>query len=277
MLGWRGILAVGAAPIVLALTSALVLPESPRYLMARGHTEQAQALAAKLAARHGVHVPLGRPPVARARTTPKHQLGTIWSATLWRRTLALWTTWGAMNAVFSGPIYMLPVVLESLGASQPLQLSAYVGYAMIPASLISVYAIDRSGRRPLMMASLGLAGIGALIVAFGPTSLLVVIGGCLLAGGALAAWPVALAWASEQYPTSIRGAAAGWAAGVSRLGSIAAPLVLGQLLVIGGGHTAAMLPFACALFGAVASVAIFAGETANQTLEELTQGSRPAE
>jgi MFS family permease len=127
------------------------------------------------------------------------------------------------------------------------------------------------------MASLGLAGIGGLIVAFGPTSLVVVIGGCLLAGGALSAWPVALAWASEQYPTNIRGAAAGWAAGVSRLGSIAAPLVLGQLLVIGGGHTAAMLPFAFALFGAVASVAIFAGETANQTLEELTQGSRPAE
>src|SRR3954447_13928225 len=41
LLGWRGILAVGASPIVLALVSALVLPESPRYLMARGHVERA--------------------------------------------------------------------------------------------------------------------------------------------------------------------------------------------------------------------------------------------
>src|SRR4051794_39335384 len=125
-----------------------------------------------------------------------------------------------------------------------------------------------------MLGALGLAGLGALVVAFGPTPLLVVIGGMVLAGGALAAWPVALAWASEQYPTSIRGTAAGWAAGVSRLGSIAAPLVLGQLLVVGGGQTVAMLPFAFALFAAVASVTIFAGETANQTLEELTQASR---
>ena len=186
-----------------------------------------------------------------------------------------WTTWGAMNAVFSGPIYMLPVVLESLGAMQPLQLSAFVGYAMIPASLVSVFAIDRSGRRPLMIGSLGLAGLGALVVAFGPTPLVVVIGGAVLAAGALAAWPVALAWASEQYPTTIRGTAAGWAAGVSRLGSIAAPLVLGQLL-LDGGHTVAMLPFAFALFAAVASVAIFAGETANQTLEELTQTGQTA-
>jgi putative MFS transporter len=243
--------------------------------MARGETERAHALAERLATRHGVHVPLGRPPVSRARSTVKHQLGTIWGAHLWRRTFALWTTWSAMNAVFSGPVYMMPVVLESLGAGDPLRLSAYVGYAMLPASLISVVAIDRSGRRPLMMASLGLAGMGGLIVAFGPTPPLVVVGGALLAGGALAAWPVALAWASELYPTSIRGAAAGWAAGVSRLGSITAPLVLGSLLGLGGGHALAILPFAVGLFASVASVAIFAGETANQTLEDLSPGGRP--
>src|SRR4051794_9429020 len=234
MLGWRGILAVGAVPAVLALVSWVVVPESPRYLMSRGQPERARALAEQLATRHGVHVPLGRPPVARARTSVVHQLGTIWSASLWRRTFALWTTWTAMNAVFSGPIYMLPVVLESLDAAQPLQLSAYVGYAMIPGSLISVYAIDRSGRRPLMICSLGLAGLSALVVAFGSTPLLVTVGGAAMAAGAIAAWPVALAWAAEQYPTSIRGTAAGWAAGVSRLGSIGAPIVVGSLLVAGG-------------------------------------------
>ena len=97
----------------------------------------------------------------------------------------------------------------------------------------------------------------------------------LLAGGAIAAWPVALAWASELYPSSIRGAAAGWAAGFSRLGSIAAPMVVGGLLGLGGGHAVAILPFAVGLFASVASVAIFAGETANQSLEDLSQAGRP--
>jgi MFS transporter, putative metabolite:H+ symporter len=201
------------------------------------------------------------------------QLKLIWGPGLWRRTFALWATWMAMNAIFSGPIYMLPVVLETIGASNPLQLSAYVGYAMLPASIVSVLAIDRTGRRPLMIGSLLLAAFGALGVALGQSAAVVVLGGGVLAAGALAAWPVALAWASELYPTWLRGTAAGWAAGVSRLGSISAPLVIGQLLLLSGNHTVALLPFAVALFGAVACVCIFAGETANQSLEDLTQAS----
>jgi putative MFS transporter len=270
-LGWRGILAVGGLPALLALVSWVVVPESPRYLVARGQHERAQALADRLALHYGVLIPLGRPEAARNRLSMPAQLKAIWGPGLWRRTFALWTTWMAMNAVFSGPIYMLPVVLESVGVSNPLQLSAYVGYAMIPASLISVFAIDRSGRRPLMIGSLALAGMGALVVAFGTTPTAIVAGGSVLAGGALAAWPVALAWASEQYPTYLRGTAAGWAAGVSRLGSITAPLIVGSLLALGGGHTLAILPFAAALFASVVSVAVFAGETANQTLEELSR------
>jgi putative MFS transporter len=272
-LGWRGILAIGALPAVLALVSWLVVPESPRFLEARGHHDSALALADRLADRYGVVIPVGPPPRARDRMSISAQLATICGPELWRRTFALWTTWMAMNAVFSGPIYMLPVVLEGIGVPNPLQLSAFVGYAMVPASLVSVLAIDRSGRRPLMIASLTLAGLGGLVVAFGTMPLVIVAGGAVLAAGALAAWPVALAWASEQYPTYLRGTAAGWAAGVSRLGSIAAPLIVGQLLVLSDGHTLAILPFALALFAAVISVTVFAGETANQSLEELTRRS----
>ena len=278
-LGWRGILAVGGLPAVLALVSWLVIPESPRYLVARGQYERAVALAERLATRHGVAIPVGPVTTTRTGLSLRAQLATIWGPGLWRRTFALWATWMAMNATFSGPIYLLPVVLEGIGAPNPLQLSAYVGYAMIPASIVSVLAIDRSGRRPLMIGSLLLAGLGALGVALGGTPTLVVLGGAVLAAGAIAAWPVALAWASELYPTHLRGTAAGWAAGVSRLGSVMAPLIIGQLLALTGSHTVALLPFAVALFAAVLCVIIFAGETANQTLEDLTQltpGSRAA-
>src|SRR5436190_986367 len=120
-----------------------------------------------------------------------------------------------MNADFKGPIYWLPVLLENVDARNPLRLSAYVGYAMLPAGIVAVLVIDRSGRRPLMIGSLSLAAAGALLSALSPSPLMIVLGGCALSAGALAAWPVALAWSSEQYPTHLRGTAAGWAARVS--------------------------------------------------------------
>jgi MFS transporter, putative metabolite:H+ symporter len=277
MLGWRGILLFGTLPAALALLCWFVVPESPRYLASRGRDDRARALAERLATRHGVHIPLVYGTAgSRARTSVRSQFARIWSPALWRRTFALWATWTAMNAAFSGPISMMPVVLERLGAADPLRLSAYVGYAMAPASLVSVFFIDRSGRRPLMVGSLLLAALGALTVALGSQPTIVVVGGAVLAAGALAAWPVALAWASELYPTSIRGTAAGWAAGFSRLGSISAPLIIGQLLLLTGSHTIALLPFALALFTAVACVAVFASETANEDLEALTQSTAPA-
>jgi putative MFS transporter len=269
-LGWRGIMSVGGLSLLLGLVTWFVVPESPRFLFARGHDVRARKLAGELTDRHGVHIPLAaqRSPVQ--RLSLRRQLAAIWGPGLRRRTFALWTTWMAMNAVFQGPIYWLPVLLEGVGASNPLQLSAYVGYAMLPASFVAVLVIDRSGRRPLMIGSLSLAVFGALLAALSSSPLLIVLGGCALSAGALAAWPVALAWSSEQYPTHLRGTAAGWAAGVSRLGSTTAPLVVGQLLQVSGSHTVALLPFAVLLAAAVASVALFAAETANRTLEELT-------
>ena len=179
-LGWRGILAIGGLPAVLAIVSWLVVPESPRYLVARGHHDRARrarrAPGEPPRRPHPGHRPPGDAAAARAGMSLWAQLATIWGPGLWRRTFALWTTWMAMNAVFSGPIYMLPVVLEGIGAPNPLQLSAYVGYAMVPASFISVLAIDRSGRRPLMIGSLLLAGVGALVVALGSSPLAVVAG-----------------------------------------------------------------------------------------------------
>ncbi|MDP8922249.1 MAG: MFS transporter, partial [Chloroflexota bacterium] len=222
--------------------------------------------------RHDVVIPLDDAPPARRPGSLLGSVASLWSREYWQRTFALWTTWTAMNAAFSGPIVWLPFVLQSSGAAQPLQLSAFAGYAMLPGGVLALLLIDRFGRRPLMLGSLGVAAAGALLMALSRDPLAITAGGAALAGGALAAWPVALGWSSEQYPTRLRGRAAGWASGVARLGSIGAPAFIGSLLgPHGEGHVAALLPFGLMLLASVASVAIFARETANRPLEELSE------
>lgn len=272
VLGWRGILALGGLPIVFGLLSWLTVPESPRYLLSRGRRADAEAIADTLRRRHDVVIPLDYAPPERRTGSLLRSVASLWSPAYWRRTFALWTTWTAMNAAFAGPIVWLPFVLQNNGATQPLQLSAFAGYAMLPGGLLALFLIDRFGRRPLMLASLGIAAAGGLLMALSRDPVLITIGGAALAGGALAAWPVALGWSSEQYPTRLRGTAAGWASGVARLGSIGAPVLIGRVIgPTGEGHVAALLPFSLLLLASVVSVGVFARETANRTVEELSE------
>ncbi len=270
-LGWRGLLALGSVTLVIGVVGWLLVPESPRLLLARGLPEAAAALSGDLSRRYGIHVPFS----GLARSVPPssagRQLAELWGRALRRRTFALWTTWISMNAILAGPIYWLPVLLASRGTEVAFQTSAMVGVSMLPGTLLSVVLIDRIGRRPLMLLSLGTASVGTLPFMIADQPLWVGVGAAAVAAGVLAAWPVVLAWASEQYPTRIRASAVGWASGSARLGAIGAPAVTGALLgPAGDNRAAAVLPFAVLLLAAFIFVMLFAEETAGRTLEELT-------
>ncbi len=281
-LGWRGILGLGAAPIAVALVGVFLVPESPRFLVARGRRREALDLSARMKRRHGIELPIAELPTrdTAGLPGPRENLAAapllgfaeLWGARFRRRTFTLWTTWLAMNAAYTGPITWLPVLLVSAGSARALELSALVGFSMVPATILSSLLIDRVGRKPLMQGSLGAAAIGSVILVLGRSDPVMTFGAIGVAGGILAAWPVVLSWAAEQYPTRIRATASGWASGFARLGSICAPVVIGLLLgVASESLTLALLPFAALLCGAVVSVTVFARETMGRTLEETSE------
>jgi putative MFS transporter len=272
-LGWRWILALGMAPIVVAILSWRVTPESPRFLLAHGRRAEAEAVVRDLEARYGVRLPLPEQQPAARRASPLHGLRELWGPALRRRTITLWLTWFIMVAAFNGPIIWLPTILAAAGGSDALaaRSSLIVGLFMLPASALAVVLIDRLGRRPLLLVSLPVAVLGAFGLAFAASDLAVILSGGALAGGLMAAWPIVLGYTAELYPTRVRATAAGWAGAVSRTGGIAAPLLLGALLnTWGGGLTLALSVFGGLLALGTIQVALESQETSGRTLEELS-------
>lgn len=222
---WRWLFGLGAVPAAIALVARQVLPESPRWLRARGREADAQAAFTTL----GIEPPdpVEPPAIRRYRALcTRPMLIKLLAVTGF---FALQSFGGAVATVSA------PLVLSGIGAgsSYALELSL-AGYVVgIVAVLAGTRVIDKVNRRALGIwtclavfgAGLGVAFIGrhsavALVAFFLAYSFLTWFGPGVLS------W----VWASEVFPTAIRGLGSGIVQTVTRLGA-AGNVVLVPILV----------------------------------------------
>lgn len=169
---WRWMFWVQAAPALLFLVTLLLIPESPRYLVARGrHGEarevltrlfgaaEAQTKLAEIAGSlAGDHVP---------SLKDIQKPGGGWRPIVWVGIgLAVFQQLVGINVVF----YYGAVLWQAVGFSEAdaLKINILSGALSILACLVSIALIDRIGRRPLLLVgSLGMTvTLGALAWCF---------------------------------------------------------------------------------------------------------------
>ncbi|MEW5926201.1 MAG: MFS transporter [Gemmatimonadota bacterium] len=236
--GWRWAFVLGAFPAAYSAVVRRTVPESVRFLEAKGRTAEAEETTRRFERAAGVEPPAGEAaaPVVPAAAEGATGMAGLWAGPMRRRTVALWTTWFGINFAYYGAFIWLPTLLVERGFSlvRSFEFTLYMTLAQLPGYALSAWLIERWGRRPTLAAFLaGSAGAAVFFgVAASPGTILAA--GMLLSFFNLGAWGALYAATPEVYPTTLRATGAGWAAGFGRIASILAPLAVPPLLARGG-------------------------------------------
>lgn len=240
--GWRWAFVIGAVPAVYALIVRWGLPESPRWLAGRGRVAEAERIVGEFErAASVVQTPAaGRSATAEVPTTPgrapRGRIAALWTRELRGRTLSLWIVWFCVNFAYYGAFIWIPSILVDAGFSlvRSFGFTLLITLAQLPGYAVAAWVIEKWGRR--LTLSVFLVGSAASALVFGTVHEVpaIIASGMALSFFNLGAWGALYAVTPELYPTWLRATGAGWAAGVGRIASIIAPLIVPMMLVAGG-------------------------------------------
>lgn len=210
---WRAMIGLGALPAMLFLIGLFFIPESPRWLIQKGRSDQGSVIFSRLT---GATADIS--PVSQNNDSTKGMYRMVFSAAMRRPLviallLPLFSQFSGINAV----IYYGPQILNAAGLniSKALESQIIFGTANFVFTLIAIWKVDQIGRRPLyLIGSMG-ACLCLLFTGYcfysgyiGSTSL--VIGIVLfLACFAFSIGPLKFVISAEIFPTEIRGRALG--------------------------------------------------------------------
>jgi len=288
---WRFAFLVGALPALYVFVLRRTLPESPRFLMARGRGAEAEAIVRQ------VEEASGRPhgaSLAPEPPAPPARLGDLFATGLRRRTMVLWTLWFAMAFSYYGIFIWLPTLLvgRGFGEVHSFSFTLWITLAQIPGYFAAAFLVERIGRRATLAPFMILCAAASWGFGHAATSSSLLLWGCLVSFFNLGAWGVTYGYTPELYPTRLRATGTGSAAAFGRFGGVLAPLAVGRLLTmaatggatgVGGaasgpavgpagadaGFAAIFTLFAVVLIVGALAVALFGEETRGRTLEKI--------
>ncbi|WP_314323969.1 aromatic acid/H+ symport family MFS transporter [Paenarthrobacter ilicis] len=247
--GWRAVIAIGAAPVVLLPIIWKFLPESLEFLESKGRRSEAKALAAKL--RISDYRLVVAPAVSAAHGSQADPwwktITTMFSMKYLRSTVFFWISLFLGLLLVYGLNTWLPSIMKKAGYDLGSSLTFLLVFSLASAigGLLLGKAADKYGKKLILVVFYILGGLGIMLLVF-PNTMVVNLLFVAFAGiGSISTSLVLTGYIADYYPAKVRGTATGWALSFARLGAISGPL-------IGGWIAGSKLPFE-------ANFAIFAG------------------
>lgn len=277
---WRLMFGLAAIPAILMFAGMLFQKESPHWLVAHGREDEARRVFSRVRDEGDINAEIDevKELSRREHTSFKDLLGprirhVVGIGVL----LAVFQQITGINTV----IYYAPTLLSSagLGSSAALLANVVNGAVNVGMTLVAIWLLDRTGRRPLLISGTTGMAVGMVVVALtfavggdhlkGAAALIAIFGLLLYTGSfAVGLGPVFWLLISEIYPVRIRGQAmsvatmANWGANF-----VVTVSFLTLLSAIGNAGT-------FFLFGGLSLVAVAyfwwqVPETRNRSLQEI--------
>ena len=208
--GWRLMLVSEAIPALFFLGLLTLVPDTPRWLVMKGHSDKALAVLRRLVSDSEARTTLED--IKNSLVVPAQSSGTSLFAF---GTLVLVA--GVLLSVFqqfvgiNAVLYYAPLMFQNLGASTDSALwqTLIVGVANVIFTVIAIVTVDRLGRKPLLVIGGVVMGVAMITLGFqfqanavGTGPLIAAI--AYIAGFALSWGPVTWVLLSEMFPNAIK-------------------------------------------------------------------------
>lgn len=271
---WRWVFILQGIPAIFVLIVRRYVPESPRWLAARGHLDRAEAVTSEIerqvkARLGGVALPAPFP----EQMSEGVPLGfaEIWSAAYARRTAMLWCLWFFALLGFYGLTTWLGALLQQKGfpVTKSVFYTLLISLAGVPGFLTSAWLVETWGRKGTCVLMLLGSAIAAYLYGTASNQMQLIIFGLGMQFFLFGMWSVLYAYTPELYPTRIRATGSGFASAVGRLGSLLGPFVVGVVLPIAGQSGVFSLGAGAFVLAALI-VLILGEETKGKMLEAIS-------
>ncbi|WP_400153753.1 sugar porter family MFS transporter [Candidatus Methanomassiliicoccus intestinalis] len=278
---WRAMFFAAVIPAVALIIGMIVLPSSPRWLVFKGNVDKAM----NVAERFTYDKEKADDAIRQMEIENKEQKNAKISE-LWSPSVRYVTIIGIMMAVLQQAtgintvIYFAPTIFEFAGyadATASIAASVGVGIVNVILTIVSIFLVDRVGRRPLLLVSLSgmilsLLGLSA-VFSIGAASLGVYTAVFLMtyiASFAIGLGPIFWLLIAEIYPLRVRGKAMSVATVANWTSNFVISLTFLGLVSLLGTNT---VFFMYAIVGVISLIFVLklVPETKGLSLEEITK------
>jgi MFS transporter, SP family, galactose:H+ symporter len=273
---WRAMFISAVIPSILLLIALIFLPESPRWLAASGRYDDARRILSRVESAEETERNMEE--LRRVTETDRISFWDLFAPRFRKPLLvgiglAIFQQITGVNTI----IYYTPTILQMGGyhsASTAILATVLVGGVNLVATIVSLFLLDRVGRRPLLL--IGIAGmtygLGHLGYTFGvhhatPAAVLIDVI-VYLASFAISLGPIFWLLISEIYPTRVRGQAMSLATVTIWIADLLVSITFLSLVEAVGARVSFWL-YGAACVAAFIFSAKLVPETKDRTLEQI--------